>query len=154
MKNLRFEDDFTSDQDGEFPAHWKLDAGQGVVNQVQGQPAFALTEGNYVRVSPRITPANFLGDSFTIEMDLYATPDAYKLGVSLHKDDDDRNVWFGPDVSVEGIEHNLSGSYPGGDDAFRGKWRHLAMILKNNQMKCLRRPDAGAGRAGFRRLCA
>lgn len=131
-----FEDDFTSDQDGEFPAHWKLNAGQAVVNQVQGQAAFALTEGNYARVSPRITPANYLGDSFTIEMDLYAAPDAYKLGVSLHKGDEDRNVWFGPDVSVEGLENNLSGSYPGGDDAFRGKWHHLAMILKNNQMKC------------------
>ncbi|HZR64804.1 MAG TPA: OmpA family protein [Terriglobales bacterium] len=131
-----FEDDFTSDQDGEFPAHWKLDAGQGVVNKVQGQPALALTEGNYARVSPRITPAHYLSDSFTIEMDYYAAPDAYKLGVSMHKGDEDRNIWFGPEVSTEGLEHDLNGTYPGDAEAFQGKWHHIAMIMKNNQVKC------------------
>ena len=32
-----FEDDFRSDMDGEFPAHWKLLAGQAVVNKFQGE---------------------------------------------------------------------------------------------------------------------
>ena len=50
-----FEDDFASDRDGEFPAHWKLEKGQGVVNKVQGEPALALTEGNYATVEPRMT---------------------------------------------------------------------------------------------------
>src|SRR5437870_5500740 len=34
-----FEDDFSSTQDGEFPAPWKLLSGQAVVNKVAGEPA-------------------------------------------------------------------------------------------------------------------
>src|SRR5438874_47414 len=64
-----FEDDFRSDPDGEFPAHWKLLSGQGVVNKMQGDPAFALTDGNYVKVAPRIAAAKYLGESFTVELD-------------------------------------------------------------------------------------
>ncbi|HEY7387409.1 MAG TPA: OmpA family protein [Bryobacteraceae bacterium] len=133
-----FEDDFRSDKDGEFASHWKLESGQGVVNQFQGEPAFVLTEGNYVKVSPRITPAKYLKSPFTIELDYYAQPpgpQTDKIGISLHKGDDDRNLWFGADVSTEGLEHDLTASYPGGDEAFAGKWHHLAVIFKENQVK-------------------
>lgn len=133
-----FDDDFRSDKDGEFPSHWKLEGGQGAVNLFQGQPALALTDGNYAKVSPRITPAKYLSDSFTVELDYYALPSGPqtdRIGISLHKGDDDRNLWFGADVSTENLEHDLTASYPGGDDAFNGKWHHLAMVLKNNQVK-------------------
>ena len=49
-----FEDDFTDDQDGEFPAHWRLNKGQAIVNKIDSVQAFFLTEGNYVRVDPRM----------------------------------------------------------------------------------------------------
>jgi outer membrane protein OmpA-like peptidoglycan-associated protein len=133
-----FEDDFRSDQDGEFPAHWKLEAGQAVVNKFQGEPAFTLTEGNYVKVSPRIASAKYLKDSFTVELDYYALPagpQTDKIGISLHKGDDDRNMWFGADVNTEGLEHDLSASYASGDEAFGGKWHHLALVVKANQAK-------------------
>ena len=133
-----FEDDFRSDPDGEFPAHWKLEAGQAVVNKFQGEPAFALTEGNYVKVSPRIASAKYLKDSFTVELDYYALPpgpQTDRIGISLHKGDDDRNMWFGADVGTEGLEHDLSASYPGGDETFDGKWHHLALVVKANQAK-------------------
>jgi OOP family OmpA-OmpF porin len=52
-EKIIFEDNFADDQDGEFPAHWILNKGQGVVNKVNGaDQAFFLTEGNYVRVAP------------------------------------------------------------------------------------------------------
>src|SRR5437763_6788291 len=60
--HILFDDDFTADKDGEFPAHWKLLKGQAVVNQLGGQPVFALTEGNYVEVAPRIATASYLRD--------------------------------------------------------------------------------------------
>src|SRR5579872_3747681 len=41
-----FDDDFHTDADGEFPAHWKLLKGQGVINIMQGAPVFALTEAS------------------------------------------------------------------------------------------------------------
>jgi len=135
---LLFEDDFRSDQEGEFAAHWKLESGQGAVNKYQGEPALVLTDGNYAKVAPRIAPAKYLKDPFTVELDYYALPSGPqtdRIGISLHKDDDDRNFWFGADVSTDGLENNLEGSYPGGDDAFDGKWHHLALIFKDNQAK-------------------
>jgi hypothetical protein len=36
------DDDFRADMDGEFPAHWKLLAGQGVINKFQGEPPTKL----------------------------------------------------------------------------------------------------------------
>ena len=37
-----FADDFTDDQDGEFPAHWTLSKGQAVMNKAGDKPAFFL----------------------------------------------------------------------------------------------------------------
>ena len=68
-----FEDDFTEDQNGEFPSHWDLDAGQAVVNEVAGRSAFSLTEGNYCRVYPLMKTKSYLTDPFTIEFDYYPT---------------------------------------------------------------------------------
>src|SRR6476660_4381671 len=80
-----FEDDFKTDQDGEFPAHWKLESGQAVVNKVQGEPAFLLTDGNYVKVSPRMKSDAYLADTFTIEFDMYPKAGSYeKTIVFLH----------------------------------------------------------------------
>src|SRR6201995_1432920 len=49
-----FDDELTDGPDGEFPPHWELGAGQGTTNKVAGREAFVLTDGNYVKVSPRI----------------------------------------------------------------------------------------------------
>src|SRR5215831_17490044 len=69
-EKVLFEDDFSTDQDGEFPAHWVLESGQAVTNKTDKGLAFFLTEGNYVRVSPRMkTPDNYLPQNFTIEFD-------------------------------------------------------------------------------------
>ena len=133
-----FEDDFRSDTDGEFASHWKLEAGQGAVNKFQAEPALVMTDGNYAKISPRISPAKYLGEAFTVELDYYAQPpgpQTDKIGISLHNGDDDRNFWFGTDVLTEGLEHDLTGSYPGGDDAFQGRWHHLALVFKANQVK-------------------
>src|SRR6185436_9095863 len=49
-----FEDHFENDQDGEFPSHWQLKSGQAVINKIDGQLAFFLTEGSYAQVEPRM----------------------------------------------------------------------------------------------------
>lgn len=133
-----FEDGFTDDQDGEFPAHWKLDAGQGVVNKVNGQPAFFLTEGNYVRVAPRMkTEDNYLPDNFTIEFDFYPTPGTYAPTLLFSTNDNgSRNIFFGTEVGSGYFPHDFSGQYPGDHAFFEGKWHHAAMIRKGNQIKC------------------
>ncbi|MEO6632249.1 MAG: hypothetical protein ABIN13_11020, partial [Mucilaginibacter sp.] len=67
-----FEDSFTDDDNGEFPSHWNLGAGQGVINTIAGRKALLLTDGNYAHVSPRIKSASYLGDPSTLEFDTYS----------------------------------------------------------------------------------
>jgi hypothetical protein len=78
-----FEDDFKSDQDGEFPAHWRLKSGQGVVNKFENDPVFALTEGNYVQVLPRMKTAAYPSDPFTAELDFYAKGGGYEKVIAF-----------------------------------------------------------------------
>jgi OOP family OmpA-OmpF porin len=146
-----FDDPFTDDQDGEFPAHWKLNAGQGIVNKVNTDPAFFLTEGNYVRVEPRMkTDNNYLPDNFTVEFDFYPSG-GYRPLLLFGSGDGSRNICFGTTVSTDYFPNNFSATYPGDQDHFDNKWHHAAMIKKANQIKCyvdqyrvLVMPDCGS----------
>jgi len=132
-----FDDDFRSDKDGEFPAHWKLLKGQAVVNQMNGERVFALTEGNYVEVAPRIVAASYLSDPFTVEFDFYPKNGSYgQVGVFLSKGDDDKNVFFGLETKTENLQHDLSGTFPGGEEKFYDQWHHAALAFTHNQVKC------------------
>ena len=135
--HIIFYDDFQSDKDGEFPAHWKLLKGQAVVNQMDGTPVFALTDGNYVEVTPRISTPSYLTDTFTIEFDFLPKAGQYdKVGVLMSKGDDDKNIFFGMDTSTENLDNDLTGTFPGGDDNFYDKWHHAALAFSHNQVKC------------------
>ncbi len=133
-----FEDGFLDDQDGEFPAHWKLQKGQAVVNKIGGDKAFFLTEGNYVQVGPRMTKEdNYLPDNFTIEFDFYPTDGSYNPGLLFNApEDQNRYIFFGKEVSTSYFPNDFSGTYPGDKDNFAGKWHHAAMAKKGNQIKC------------------
>jgi OOP family OmpA-OmpF porin len=132
-----FEDHFTDDQDGEFPAHWKLLSGQGILNRVDSLEAFCLTEGNYVRVGPRMkTEKDYLPDSFTIEFDYYAQGGYPPLLLFATSNGESRNIGFGTSVTTDYFPNALSGTYPGDNSHFNGKWHHAAMIKKGNQIKC------------------
>ena len=133
-----FEDNFTDDQDGEFPAHWRLNAGQAIINKVDSAAAFFLTEGNYVRVAPRMkTEKDYLPENFTIEFDFYSTPGAYKpvlLFTTSNKES--RNIGYGTSVETSYFPHDFSGTFPGDHAHFDGHWHHAAMIKKGVQIKC------------------
>jgi OmpA-OmpF porin, OOP family len=134
-----FDDDFRADMDGEFPAHWHLVSGQGVVNMLQGAPAFALTQGNYVKVEPRVSTKSYLGDSFTVEFDFYAKSGGNDLLVFLETGgDEEEHVSFGPEVGTGYFKdvHDESAKYPGNRDTFEDHWHHGALVFKNGQMKC------------------
>ena len=127
-----FEDELKTDTDGEFPAHWKLINGQAVVNKFQNDPALMLTEGNYAKVEPRMKTPAYLSDPFTVEFDFFAS----HFAVFLRNGGDERDVAFGSETSTHGLEHDLSGHYPGNDAALAEKWHHAALVYKNNQLKC------------------
>jgi len=139
-----FEDDFTEDQNGEFPSHWNLDAGQAVVNEVAGKAVFSLTQGNYCRVYPLMKTKSYLTDPFTIEFDYYPNGSAYGPVLFLaYKDkdgnDQEANIQFTEQGAVETgyLPKDFSADYPNEDDnTFFNKWHHCALIYKNNQLKC------------------
>jgi OOP family OmpA-OmpF porin len=133
-----FDDNFTDDADGEFPAHWKLARGQAIINKINGTQAFFLTEGNYVRVSPRMkTEDKYLPDNFTIEFDFYPSGNSYNpLLLFDDQNGESRNIEFGKEVGTGYFPNNLSGTFPGDLDHFDGQWHHAAMIKKGNQIKC------------------
>jgi outer membrane protein OmpA-like peptidoglycan-associated protein len=139
-----FSDDFTGDQDGEFPSHWNLNTGQAVLNKVNGEPAFFLTEGNYCRVYPLMKTQSYLTDPFTIEFDYYPTDGAYGVVLFLKYTDTDGNdadgqVYFNERGGVETsyFSKGFSADYPNEDDAtYWNHWHHCALIYKNNQLKC------------------
>jgi outer membrane protein OmpA-like peptidoglycan-associated protein len=147
-----FADDFTEDQDGEFPSHWTLQKGQAVVNTVAGKPSFCLTQGNYYHVSPRMKTAAYLGDAFTIEFDTYCDENNSEQGspiLDLTYTDKDGNSEDGGiefnkgdldgrgDVSLDNFPHGLSADMPEAlRNAYPNNWHHCAIIYKNNQLKC------------------
>lgn len=139
-----FADDFTEDQDGEFPSHWNLESGQAVVNKVNGKNAFFLTEGNYCRVNPLMKNQSYLTDPFTIEFDYYPSGGAYGPIVWLNYKDKDGNEQRGNvqfqnngGVNTGYFPKDFSANYPNEDDnTYFNKWHHAALIYKNNQLKC------------------
>ncbi len=147
-----FADDFSHDVQGEFASHWALGAGQGVVNQVAGNNALLLTDGNYARVSPLIKTKKigYLDDPFTIEFDSYSTggylPHMYfypsaaaataSSGNILQVDIGAANSHGAAEIS-NGSNVDLQGNYPPdiSSDNYMKKWHHIAIAYKNSQVK-------------------
>ena len=137
---ILFADDFSQTQDGEFPDRWELISGQGVMNTTQGFPSFLLTDGNYVRVNPRIKNKNYLSDQFTVEFDYFQETGAYGLNVFFEINGGGEATLGigrgGLEIGGSGAA-GLSASLPAaiGGDAFMNKWHHIAIAYKSPQMK-------------------
>jgi outer membrane protein OmpA-like peptidoglycan-associated protein len=141
---ILFEDHFADDQDGEFPSHWELKKGQALLNKINNEPAFFLTEGNYVEVYPRMKTEKFLTDPFTVEFDYYHVPGAYgilSMFKFLNKECDCESgsyVGIMPgEATFEGpVSLNKSYANDFAEPAnFDNKWHHVAIAYKNHQLK-------------------
>ena len=140
---ILFEDHFTDDQDAEFPSHWELQAGQGQLNKLGGEEAFFLTEGNYVKVKPRMKTEKYLTDPFTIEYDYYNKDNAYGLMTFLNSHDascdceQTASVQTSPTEGVFDGQINFSKAYLTElqDANFINKWHHIAIAVKGHQLK-------------------
>jgi OOP family OmpA-OmpF porin len=150
-ERIVFEDHFADDQDGEFPSHWNLGAGQAVLNKVSGNEALLLTEGNFAHVSPLIKGATYLTDTFTIEFDCYTNggygPHLFFYGSTsdaLHGSNDlaqvdicNGNIWEGVNVcTTDKTTVNLVSMYPPEiKQSIQNKWHHVAIAYKAHQLK-------------------
>lgn len=137
--DLVFEDHFVSDEDGEFPAHWKLTAGQGVVNKLQSTPTFFLTQGNYAKVQPRITTANYLSNAFSIETDLFFSGGDFGFMVFFYSGTAEQMTLQvnSSDAICTFPESTLNANYPAGvsGENFKNKWHHVAIAYKDKTLK-------------------
>jgi outer membrane protein OmpA-like peptidoglycan-associated protein len=133
-----FADNFATDQDGEFPAHWDLNKGQAVVNVLSGVPVFKLTDGNYCQVAPRVKSDSYLTSNFSVEYDTYMTGGAYGLLIFFYNAEG--NTFSVQTTATEanfGGEKTFSGNFPtaiSGENYFN-KWHHIAIAYKNDQLK-------------------
>jgi OOP family OmpA-OmpF porin len=143
--DLVFEDHFTEDQDGEFPAHWNLESGQAVVNKIDNKPTFCLTDGNYVRVTPNITNKSYLSNSFSIETDVYFAEGDYGLLIFFYEGTQEK-MTIGvnssevtssfPNATGDGgadLNANIPASQSG--ENYINKWHHISIAYKEKQVK-------------------
>ncbi len=135
---ILFEDNFSDDQDGEFPAHWQLLSGQGVINKINTAPALILTEGNFVRVSPRMrAKKNYIPANFTIEFDFFANAGYFPpMVIFQFGEGQEKNIEFGKEVKTYYFSNDFDANYPGDRDNFADNWHHAAMVKKGSQIKC------------------
>lgn len=142
---ILFEDNFIGDQDGEFPTHWELSAGQAVLNKINSELALHLTDGNYARVTPRMKTQKYLADPFTLEYDYYHAPGAYGVVLLLNGFDKKEGFDRESNVYVNNAEAGFLGTASGVSfsksfpeeltDNFSNKWHHVAVAFKNHQIK-------------------
>ena len=137
-EKILFDDDFRSDRDGEFPARWKLDAGQAVLNKIEGGNAFFLLDGNYARVSPRMKTSSYLGYAFTLEFDAYFKSGSSGPVVLLKTAGDAEAIisFSNSSVSISGLATDLSKDFAENFSRdFDNKWHHAAIAVKDKQIK-------------------
>lgn len=136
-----FEDDFRNDTDGEFPAHWKLEGGQGVVNKMDEDYVFAVTKF-YSVYAPNIKTPKYLPEQYTIEFDTWhdAAYDSNegiyiefrngkeKLG-SINTSHSAFECWMGSKKLQGDLPKEMAG------ENYHNKWLHIAIAVKNGQIK-------------------
>lgn len=136
-----FTDDLADSQTGEFGTHWKLNGGQGVVNNAGDEKAFFITK-YYTALSPRVKTPNYLPKEFTIEFDTWldAGYDSNNgIAVCLKNGDDcivkiitNNSQWV-----CENPEGKINGELPKeiAVEAYFNKWHHVAIAVKGGQIK-------------------
>jgi OmpA-OmpF porin, OOP family len=145
-EKILLEDNFETDQIGEFPTHWELQNGQAVVNKYNDKTALLITDGNSGWVSPLMKKKKYLDKEWTIEFDNYKKQETYPIIVYLQDDGkhDLGKVVINADVvevgylTADGVDSkSLQGAYPTEMqyENFNNKWHHIAIAYKNKQMK-------------------
>ncbi len=137
---ILFEDHFTNDVLGEFPAHWELIAGQAVMNKITDIPSLLLTDGNYCKVKPRMKEKSYLADRFSIEFDTYVTHTAYGIMIFMRDGKGNTmNVQLGPDKVTWNYSNTkaMAGKFPPElvNESYFNKWHHIALAYKTDQLK-------------------
>ena len=136
-----FEDDFRDDTDGEFPSHWKLSGGQGVVNTLDSDRVFAITKF-YGDFSPNIKKAAYLPAQYTIEFDTwldagYDSNEGTMIEFRIGKETKGSITTSRSSFTFYAGSTKLSGDLPApiANENYLNKWHHIAIAVNNTQIK-------------------
>lgn len=141
---ILFEDHFTDGMEGEFPTHWKLITGQGVVNKVDSENVFAFTQSSIV--TPLMKKQPYLPKQYSLEFDWYVDKSYAGLNQISILFDDKIQSWTEGKMHISLTNQNLTIVYPGGqldqyiedkfpEDAYFNHWHHIAIAINDNQIK-------------------
>jgi OOP family OmpA-OmpF porin len=138
-----FEDDLTDETVGEFPSKWSLANGKIEVASLNGEKVIAFLEGNYASIYPYWKNKNdYLPDVFSIEFDHYVKTNQFmNIAVNLASsaagaEFDAANIFSGDFmVGKDASIGPASGSYPGDQDDYVGKWHHIAIAYNKGNVK-------------------
>jgi len=138
---ILFEDDFRTDQDGEFPAHWNLEGGQAVVNKMGDDMVFAITK-YYSSYSPNIKNKTYLPTQYTIEFDTWLDA-AYDSNEGIFLEFRKGKEKLGGIYTSHSFfrcefgDGKLQGDLPAAiaNDTYHNKWHHIAIAVKDAQVK-------------------
>lgn len=138
---ILFEDDFRNNQDGEFPAHWNLEGGQGVINKMEDDVVFSITK-YYSIYSPAMKNKAYLPAQYTIEFDTWLDA-AYDSNEGVYIEFRKGSEKAGGIYTnhsyfmCEFGDKKLQGDLPAviANEAYHNKWHHIAIAVKDAQIK-------------------
>jgi outer membrane protein OmpA-like peptidoglycan-associated protein len=138
---ILFEDNFRDDADGEFPSHWNLEGGQGVLNKMEDDEVFAVTK-YYSVYSPAIKNKAYLPAQYTIEFDTWldAGYDSNEgVYIEFRKDKEKMGGIYTNHsyFKCEFGDSKLQGDLPAtiANETYHNKWHHIAIAIKDGQIK-------------------
>lgn len=151
-----FEDDWSTDDNGEFPAHWKLSNGEFLVNRYKGLQVLIAKErsdnnggSEDWEIAPRMKKENYLPAEFTVELhftglpkqprDGYSDMRSHDLNLRIYGSNENNNNAYG-DINLSFYENGQINTRGFANDFHRtslssGETHLLTTAYKNNQLK-------------------
>ncbi|MCZ2356254.1 MAG: OmpA family protein [Bacteroidia bacterium] len=142
-EQILFEDDFKDSPNGEFPPRWNLLGGQATVNRLKDDVSMVCIEGSLGTIC-EVEPAmkkntkNYLKNAFTVEFDFFYKDNDGYIMLSLRDNTGDvRSISFEStgEIKTNYFDNPFVGIYKGDVDNYTGKWHHVSVAYKNQQIK-------------------
>lgn len=149
-----FEDNFASEQIGEFPSKWDLDGGSVEVAQIGDRKVTKFTQNGTIFLLMKKNQYNYLPEEFTIEWDIYIASKGENMNHELRLMSREADInthnnicayvefWYRPDDGDASVTWNCQKPTRGsssGKQKMEGKlksgWNHFAVSFNQRAFK-------------------
>ncbi|NEM98705.1 OmpA family protein [Pontibacter burrus] len=139
-----FSDNLAGEELGEFPSRWDLNDGNAEVASFGGENVINLVRSN-TSIKPLMKKAQWLPETFTVEMDLFFDDDNPNVAYYIYFVDDNSNYkqeiqgdfWDGIEIRANQARFKSFGSESEELAAqdIKNKWRHVSIAFNKRSMK-------------------